>query len=152
MQMRTSSSGFTLIELIMVIVILTIVSLYAASRYMSSGISVFAAQEESLAIIRQVQVNRMQSNVSGATSNNNFILSISNDCLGSVSSCNSRSDSRSDWSSPDNIRYSPNRTISFDLLGNPSGGAKTITITESTGQTCIVTINTQGYVSKGACS
>lgn len=63
MKIRSSALGFTLMELILVIVLLSILSLFAASRFMGSGsFSAYALQERVISVIRQVQVNRMQSN------------------------------------------------------------------------------------------
>ncbi|MFA0349782.1 prepilin-type N-terminal cleavage/methylation domain-containing protein, partial [Vibrio sp. 10N.222.55.C6] len=82
-----TSKGFTLVELIIVIIILGIVSTFAASRFVgTSSFSTFTAQEQTISVIRQIQVNRMQSNVSAA--NDSFRLAINSDCLGSVAACN----------------------------------------------------------------
>ncbi|NMU85398.1 prepilin-type N-terminal cleavage/methylation domain-containing protein, partial [Vibrio parahaemolyticus] len=59
MKIRSSALGFTLMELILVIVLLSILSLFAASRFMGSGsFSAYALQERVISVIRQVQVNR----------------------------------------------------------------------------------------------
>lgn len=83
MKLRSTISGFTLIELVMVIVILSILSLYASSRFMRTGISAVAIQDQVISVVRQVQVNRMQSNVSSAVGSNDFILSVTANCIGS---------------------------------------------------------------------
>ena len=67
MKKSLPSSGFTLVELIIVIIILGIISTFAASRFVgTSSFSTFSAQEQAISVIRQIQVNRMQSNVSAA--------------------------------------------------------------------------------------
>ncbi|MGR5060409.1 type II secretion system protein [Vibrio rotiferianus] len=155
MKARHISSGFTLIELVMVIVILSVVSLYAASRYLSAGIPAAAVQDQAIAVIRQVQVNRMQSNLSDTTivDKNDFILNVTNNCIGSKASCSSQTESRSDWFMPDGVSFSPNLELEFNLLGNPSGATPTIQITENgSGKTCSIHINSQGYVEKRTCS
>ncbi|MFV8449404.1 type II secretion system protein [Vibrio campbellii] len=153
MKSRSTISGFTLIELIMVIVILSILSLYASSRFMRTGISAVAIQDQVISVVRQVQVNRMQSNVSSAVGNNDFILSIATNCIGSKASCSSQSSSRSDWVEDSGVTFSPLQEVQFDLLGNPTPPSVTISISENnSSQTCTVTINEQGYVSKGGCS
>ncbi|ACY50540.1 TPA: type II secretion system protein [Vibrio diabolicus] len=152
MKSRSTISGFTLIELIMVIVILSILSLYASSRFMRTGISAAAIQDQVISVVRQVQVNRMQSNVSSAVGNNDFILSIATNCIGSKASCSSQSSSRSDWVEDSSVTFSPVQEVKFDLLGNPTPSSVTISISENnSSQTCTVTINEQGYVSKGGC-
>ncbi|WP_256935783.1 type II secretion system protein, partial [Vibrio diabolicus] len=98
MKIRSSALGFTLMELILVIVLLSILSLFAASRFMGSGsFSAYALQERVISVIRQVQVNRMQSNFESP--DNNFRLQVSSSCIGSVAACTltgSAQDARSD--------------------------------------------------------
>ncbi|MEZ8109247.1 prepilin-type N-terminal cleavage/methylation domain-containing protein [Vibrio splendidus] len=156
------SNGFTLVELIIVIIILGIVSTFAASRFAgTSSFSTFAAQEQVISVIRQIQVNRMQSNVSAA--NDSFRLAINSNCLGSVTACSlnlsnsaqkAQSDTRSDYVRESDISFSPaNTIIDFDLLGNPSVSAGVnITINSNTSSNnAQVCINSQGYVHEGTC-
>lgn len=156
------SNGFTLVELIIVIIILGIISTFAASRFVgTSSFSTFAAQEQAISVIRQIQVNRMQSNVSAAS--DSFRLAINSDCLGSVTACSfnlsnsaqkSQADARSDYVRESDISFSPTNTIiDFDLLGNPSVSAGVnITINSTTSNNSTqVCINSQGYVREGAC-
>ncbi|WED21542.1 type II secretion system GspH family protein [Vibrio sp. JC009] len=143
------SPGFTLIELVVVIILLGIVSVYAASRYMGkSGFSAYAAQEQAISVIRQVQLGRMYSNVSDSALSDRYKLQVSSSCLGSVAGC------ADGESSSDNLVLDDDLTIStsssspvlFDLLGNPaSGGTVTITIS-SDNDSVGVCINEQGYV------
>ena len=144
--------GFTLVELIVVILLIAIVSAYAASRY--AGTASFAApvaQEQVISVIRQVQVTRMQSNVDAATGNTNFVLAVSADCVGSQVGCTNRNDAQSDWVSLDEVRFSPVGTVEFDLRGNPEGGAVTINIRSTDGSCAAVIISEIGYVSRGPC-
>ncbi|MEZ8235461.1 prepilin-type N-terminal cleavage/methylation domain-containing protein [Vibrio splendidus] len=156
------SSGFTLVELIIVIIILGIVSTFTASRFTgTSSYSTFTAQEQAISVIRQIQVNRMQSNVSAA--DDSFRLTVNSDCLGSVAACNldlsnstqkSQADARSDYVRELDISFSsPNTIIEFDLLGNPSVSAGVnITINSTTSSNSAqVCINSQGYVREGTC-
>lgn len=157
-----TSKGFTLVELIIVIIILGIVSTFAASRFAgTSSYSTFTAQEQTISVIRQIQVNRMQSNVSAV--NDSFRLAINSDCLGSITACSlnlsnsaqkSQADTRSDYVREADISFSPaNTVIDFDLLGNPSVSAGVnITINSTTSShSAQVCINSQGYVREGAC-
>lgn len=161
MKIRSSTLGFTLMELILVIVLLSVLSLYAASRFMGKGsVSAFALQEQAISVIRQVQVNRMQSNTS--TTNDNFQLQVSSNCIGSVEACSltgSAKEARSDLVEDDSATFSltgATSPISFDLLGNPlsvASGGVSILIRDVNGQSqCRVLINSQGYVSEGSCS
>ncbi len=51
-------------ELILVIVLISIVSLYAAPRFFGkSSFSVYALQDQVVSVVRQVQHKRIQSNI-----------------------------------------------------------------------------------------
>ncbi|HAS6244029.1 TPA: prepilin-type N-terminal cleavage/methylation domain-containing protein [Vibrio vulnificus] len=159
---KRAQAGFTLVELIVVILLLSIVSAYAASRYIGTGsFSAYAAQEQAISIIRQLQVYRMQSNTTNSA-NPNFELTASGGCLGSTAGCTAAStpqaaESRSDVMRLDGVSVSSTISpIRFDLRGNPlqtNGSALnsvTITFTAS-GESASVCINSEGYVSGGGC-
>ncbi|BDP29278.1 type II secretion system protein [Vibrio vulnificus] len=159
---KRAQAGFTLVELIVVILLLSIVSAYAASRYIGTGsFSAYAAQEQAISIIRQLQVYRMQSNTTNSA-NPNFELTASGGCLGSTAGCTAAStpqaaESRSEVMRLDGVSVSSTISpIRFDLRGNPlqtNGSALnsvTITFTAS-GESASVCINSQGYVSGGGC-
>ncbi|EGQ7834541.1 type II secretion system protein [Vibrio vulnificus] len=159
---KRAQAGFTLVELIVVILLISIVSAYAASRYIGTGsFSAYAAQEQAISIIRQLQVYRMQSNTTNSA-NPNFELTASGGCLGSSAGCSAAAtpqaaESRSDVMRLDGVSVSSTISpIRFDLRGNPlqtNGSALnsvTITFTAS-GESAAVCINSQGYVSGGSC-
>ncbi|EJO2021203.1 type II secretion system protein [Vibrio vulnificus] len=159
---KRAQAGFTLVELIVVILLISIVSAYAASRYIGTGsFSAYAAQEQAISIIRQLQVYRMQSNTTNSA-NPNFELTASGGCLGSSAGCSAAAtpqaaESRSDVMRLDGVSVSSTvSSIRFDLRGNPlqtNGSALnsvTITFTAS-GESASVCINSQGYVSGGSC-
>ncbi len=169
MKIRRSALGFTLMELILVIVLLSIVSLYAAPRFFGkSSFSVYALQDQVISVVRQVQLNRMQSNIDGV--DDNFLLHVSGSCIGSVAACSltdSERESRSDVVVDDTARFSLSSgvttPIDFSLLGNPQdesgdplatvdGGVSIFIQGTSGNNRCEVTINSQGYVSRGDCS
>ncbi len=144
----SKQKAFTLIELIVVILLVSIVSVYASSRYFGTdSFSAYAAQDQVISVIRQVQLNQMQSN---DTTNDNFVLTITNDCVGSVTACTTRDDGRSDWVSIEGVSFSPQfNQVSFSLLGNPSAAIAFDVI--AGGNSCEVQINSQGYVERGGC-
>ncbi|MFN1584267.1 type II secretion system protein [Vibrio rotiferianus] len=161
MKIRSSALGFTLMELVLVIVLLSILSLFAASRFIGKGsVSAFALQEQAISVIRQVQVNRMQSNTS--TTDSNFQLQVTSNCIGSVAACSlsgNAKDTRSDLVEDPSATFSltgATSPINFDLLGNPlsvaSGGVSILIQDKSSQSQCRVLINRQGYVSEGTCS
>ena len=147
--------GFTLVELIVVIILLAIISSYAASRYIGVGsFSALVIQDSVISVARQVQLNRMQSNVTPPS--DSFILQISTHCFGSVKGCANR-DGRSDWVSENDVTFSalPDVTkVNFDLLGSPidsaSGGVK-ITIQGSNSR-AVVDICANGLISTSGCN
>ncbi len=151
---NNDQSGFTLVELVVVIIVLSIVSVYAASRYMgASSFSAYAAQEQAISIIRQIQLSRMQSNIdSTATLSSDYQLRVTSSCLGSVSSCTASGDSRSNkLVLPDELSFAQTMTVNFDLLGNPSCATGTCPAEfkvdlSSTTETLGVCINSQGYI------
>ena len=155
------TQGFTLVELIVVILLLAIVSVYTASRLFGrDSVAAMVIQQQVISVVRQVQLNRMQSNLdtSSILGNNNFVLAVTSNCVGSQQACALNSDSRSDWVSGANngvlFSLSTDSPIGFDLLGNPTGSAAsgaTITISSSDDK-CNVEINAQGYVFSGSCS
>ncbi|NVD07582.1 prepilin-type N-terminal cleavage/methylation domain-containing protein [Vibrio sp. JPW-9-11-11] len=150
---RLKHTGFTLVELIVVIILVAIVSLYAASRYIGrSSFAPAVAQEQVISVIRQVQVNRMQSNVdSSCSSDSKVALRISSTCLGSIEGCTLTSAQRSDWVAIDEVRFSPTvNCLEFNLLGEPS---QVVDVQIRSGSaTCQVSINSNGYVAPGSCS
>ncbi|EPS3401524.1 type II secretion system protein [Vibrio vulnificus] len=159
---KRAQAGFTLVELIVVILLISIVSAYAASRYIGTGsFSAYAAQEQAISIIRQLQVYRMQSNTTNSA-NPNFELTASGGCLGSTAGCSAATtpqaaESRSDVMRLDGVSVSSTISpIRFDLRGNPlqtNGSAlNSVTITfAASGESASVCINSQGYVSGGSC-
>ncbi|EJB8417340.1 type II secretion system protein [Vibrio vulnificus] len=164
--MNQTLKGFTLIELIVVILLISIVSAYAASRYIGTGsFSAYAAQEQAISIIRQLQVYRMQSNTTG-TYNFSFQLTASGGCLGSTVGCDvattpQAAQSRSDVMRLEGVSVSSTTSpVNFDLRGNPATlnpdgtlsplGSVTITFSAS-GEVASACINSQGYVSGGSC-
>ncbi|MGR5341006.1 type II secretion system protein [Vibrio astriarenae] len=170
--MMRDKNGFTLVELIVVILLVAIVSTYAASRYLGkSSFSAYTYQEAVISVIRQVQVNRMQSNLHDESGDlTPFVLTFKDQCLGSQYSCTQSELNplqRSDFVVIDSGSFSgeqvcaankPLNLVSFDLLGNPildKGKALSepnVEITINDGEvTASLCINSQGYVSKGEC-
>ena len=153
-------SGFTLTELIVVIVIIGILSTYAASKYVGvSGFSSFAAQEQSISIIRQIQLGRMQSNLPSldySGDQSQYRLVVSGNCLGSGTGCTA--DNRSNYVSIEDQTFSftpASMIVEFDLLGVPTcisgcstpvaGGNISIGISNGV-ESAQVCINSEGFV------
>ncbi|WP_210449649.1 type II secretion system protein [Vibrio crassostreae] len=150
--------GFTLVELIVVILLLAIISATAISRFGGrQSYELYALQEQASSVIRQIQLNRMQSNmdmsVSGAES---LRLVAANNCIGSQSACDNLSETRSDVIASDDYSFASVPTssysspIEFNLLGNPENTASSgVQITISSNNSldrAWVCINSQGFV------
>lgn len=151
--------GFTLVELIVVIVLLAIISVYASSKYMgASRFSSAAAQEQVLSILRQVQLTAMQSNTSNNSNSCRSILMASNQ-FGVTQACQSQgmsSAALSDYSKDTNqqqleliqLSYAFNSVsgavseLSFDLLGRPAMVTSSATTTLCIDSDCRITITT----------
>ncbi|SON50678.1 Tfp pilus assembly protein FimT/FimU [Vibrio tapetis] len=141
------SAGFTLTELIVVILLIAIMSAYAASKYSGpSQFSVYAAREQAISVIRQIQLGRMQSNIDptflGATIPDRYVLSISDGgkCLSAKNSACLESNGSSNfvYINDGDFSFSPNSMeLSFDLTGKPS--------CQLLGGACPVANNGDGY-------
>ncbi|OQQ07046.1 MSHA biogenesis protein MshC [Vibrio splendidus] len=151
------SKGFTLVELIVVIIILAIVSITAVSRMSGrSSFELYALQDQVISVVRQIQLNRMQSNmdmsVSGAES---LRLVAANNCIGSQSACDNTSETRSDVIASDDYSFSSvpssnySSPIEFSLLGNPentaSSGVQITILSNNNSDKAWVCVNSQGF-------
>ncbi|MDD9175569.1 prepilin-type N-terminal cleavage/methylation domain-containing protein [Aliivibrio sp. S2TY2] len=153
--------GFTLVELIVVILILAIIGVYASSKYMgASRFSSAAAQEQVLSILRQVQITAMQ--VNGSNDHDDCRLIVMRKTQFGVSqSCPSRDMSSavlSDYSKGSNqqqleqiqLNYAFNSAngvtsvseLTFDLLGRPIMATSSAATSLCTISDCRITINT----------
>ncbi|NOH80943.1 type II secretion system protein [Vibrio sp. RE86] len=158
-----SQQGFTLTELVVIIVLLAIVSVTAATRFSGrQDYELYALQDQTISVVRLVQVNRMQFN--GINTNQNFILGTDTitgtqtNCLGSVQACDlplNQAQQRSDVILSDNYQFrivANNLQAEFNLLGNPTSaslanGNVAIQISTSDNMSSVwVCINTEGFV------
>lgn len=153
------TTGFTLVELIVVIVLLAIIGVYASSKYMgASRFSSAVAQEQVLSILRQVQITAMQTNTAmDSTSCRSIIMSPTQ--FGVAQSCQNQgmnSAALSDYSKDTNqqqleliqLSYAFNSVsgavseLSFDLLGRPAMVTSSATTSLCTNSDCRITITT----------
>ncbi|MUK26299.1 prepilin-type N-terminal cleavage/methylation domain-containing protein [Aliivibrio fischeri] len=157
---RQNRNGFTLVELIIVILLLAIIAVYTASKYMgASRFSSAAAQEQVLSILRHVQIASMQTNTSHInnacrsvlTSSNQFGVDSACQNQGMASAVLSDYSKENDRENLDMIRlsYAFNTAsgavaisaLSFDLLGRPTIPASSDLIL-CTQEDCRITITT----------
>ncbi|MBD1569272.1 type II secretion system protein [Aliivibrio sp. S10_S31] len=157
---RQNRNGFTLVELIVVILLLAIIAVYTASKYLgASRFSSAAAQEQVLSILRHVQIASMQTNTSHInnacrsvlTSSNQFGVDSACQNQGMASAVLSDYSKENDRENLDMIRlsYAFNTAsgavaisaLSFDLLGRPTIPASS-DLTLCTQEDCRITITT----------
>ena len=146
--------GFTLIELVMVIIVLAIISVTAASRYASkSSFSAELIRDQAMSIARQIQIGAMQQQQLACTT-----LTITDSLFG----CATRQNSTNYLTTAnDQVTITPNYFLGFNLLGhlfNPQGERQCmtgsgceITFTASNNNQAKMCINPQGYIHSGAC-
>ena len=146
--------GFTLIELVMVIIVLAIISVTAASRYASkSSFSAELIRDQAMSIARQIQIGAMQQQQFACTT-----LTIADSLFG----CATRQNSTNYLTTAnDQVTITPNYFLGFNLLGQPfnpqgerqcmTGSGCEITFTTSNNNQAKMCINPQGYIHSGAC-
>ncbi|MUK63570.1 prepilin-type N-terminal cleavage/methylation domain-containing protein [Aliivibrio fischeri] len=157
---RQNRNGFTLVELIVVILLLAIIAVYTASKYMgASRFSSAAAQEQVLSILRHVQIASMQTNTSHINNacrsvhiaSNQFGVDSACQSQGMTSAVLSDYSKENDRENLDMIRLSyvfntasgavTISELSFDLLGRPTIPASS-DLTLCTQEDCRITITT----------
>jgi MSHA pilin protein MshC len=150
----TNKRGFTLIELIIVIIILGVLSVTVAPKFFSSqGFSEYAYRTDAIAKLRLIQTKAMQQ------TNSNYCHSVlvTNSILGAPDNCGISQSFVTPWQdsatklkidSSDNITLSTNfagNSFSFDSMGRPSCTAPCI-ITISGEQSISIQIESEGYI------
>ena len=152
------NKGFTLVELIVVILLLAIISVIAISRFGGrQSYELYALQEQVSSVVRQIQLNRMQSNIDMSLSEADSLRLVAvNGCLGSQSACDNLAEARSDVISSDDYTFSSqplsttSSPIEFNLLGNPestaSAGVQITISSKNSSDRVWVCINSQGFV------
>lgn len=141
---RLSTLGYTLIELIVVIVVLTILSVTIAPRFFTtSGTSEYLYQDQLLNLLRRVQMQAMQcTNCTTPTVN----IATANIVVAGTS-CSDDSSLALCPSVRDNISFSSNAaSIGFDSLGRPQGCIGTCQLTVQGEAALRVCIETEGYI------
>ena len=163
----SKSTGFTLLELIIVIVLVGIISVTAASRLFGrSGFDAVLARDQAISIARQVQLVGMNSPVKPTNPNSCLALLISTTEFGSEH-CASNSQSTHkltlendlvNFAFFDGVNAQNSADIYFDMLGRPSivsnqqlqrictASSCLVTITSRNGEQASLCINSEGYI------
>ncbi len=136
------SQGFTLIELIIILVIIGILAVSASPIFISdSGMKSQSARLQALSILRAIQQQAMQDTA------NDYSVTVTENTLGNPPY---NEDNNLQLSNLDDIAFSPaGITIGFNALGQPTldcDGGCTVTITESSGISRTIGINKEGFI------
>ncbi|WP_299019232.1 prepilin-type N-terminal cleavage/methylation domain-containing protein [uncultured Photobacterium sp.] len=166
---KHNQRGFTLIELIVVIILIGIISVTATSRLAGrSSFDAFVTRDQAISIARQIQITAMQATDTQST---NFPLRIiagtgeNSSCMGLIAStsCPSESSvstvSRMLLGKTSRVRFSPQNTIYFDLLGRPvdSSGNRIcqagcqVNLQSRDSNTVSLCLNSEGFIDEGVC-
>jgi len=136
------SQGFTLIELIIILVIIGILAVSASPIFISdSGTKNESVRLQAMSILRAVQQQAMQDTA------NDYSVSVTESTLGNPPYSQSNN---LQLSNLDDITFSPaGISIGFNALGQPMldcDGGCTVTITESSGISRTISINKEGFI------
>jgi MSHA pilin protein MshC len=137
-------AGFTLIELIVVLVLIGVLALSLVPRFFSSaGTTEFLYQDQVLNLLRRVQMQAMQCTNCAAP-----VVTISATAIVAAgASCADDSSLALCPSSSDNISFSsPSASFSFDSMGRPQGCAGSCQLTVQGLAALKVCIETEGYI------
>jgi MSHA pilin protein MshC len=136
------SQGFTLIELIIILVIIGILAVSASPIFISdSGTKSQTTRLQAMSILRAVQQQAMQDTV------NDYSVSVTESTFGNPPYDD---DNSLQLSNLDDITFSPaDLTIGFNALGQPTDdcvGGCAVIITESSGISRTISINKEGFI------
>jgi MSHA pilin protein MshC len=160
MKNKRLNQGFTLMELIIVIIILGILSVTVAPKFFTAkGFSEYGYRTDVIAKLRLIQIKAMQQTQATPQANNSYChrVLLTDTKLGTPDDCDDTPSFDSPWqdsatkvkiADQDNITFSSNITgnsFVFDSMGRPSCAAA-CKITINGEQTISVQIESEGYI------
>jgi MSHA pilin protein MshC len=146
---KSLNQGFTLIELIIVIIILGILSVTVVPKFFTAkGFSEYGYRTDVIAKLRLIQLKAMQQTQADNSDCHRVLLTTTK--LGIADDCASfeNSATKVQIADQDNVTFSSNITdniFSFDSMGRPSCNAP-CQITINGEQTISVQIESEGYI------
>ena len=136
--------GFTLIELIVVLVLLAILSVTLAPRFFSAaGTSEYLYQDQLLNLLRRAQIQAMQCTDCSTPAVN---ITATSALLDGASCADVDTGRALCITGNDAVSLAPAGSISFDNLGRPSCSAASCTINVQGETTLNVCIESEGYI------
>ncbi|PSU47012.1 hypothetical protein C9J12_16295 [Photobacterium frigidiphilum] len=166
--MNNRQQGFTLVELVIVIILLGIISVTATSRLIGkSSFTAHIARDQAISITRQIQITAMQTDGTLNACQRLVITNVENEensRFGRPAACSSNDDMFSDVlrGKLAEVTFTTSVTnIYFNLLGRPvdatgkricttSSGCK-VTVHSRNGETASLCINSEGFIREGDC-
>ncbi len=157
---KSLNQGFTLIELIIVIIILGILSVTVAPKFFTAkGFSEYGYRTDVIAKLRLIQIKAMQQTQAIPEDDNSYCHSVllTDTKLGTPDDCDDTPSFDSIWedsatkvkiADQDNVTFSSNimgNSFSFDSMGRPSCDAP-CKITINGEQNISVQIESEGYI------
>lgn len=142
--MYRCSRGFTLIELIAVIIVLAVISVTAIPRFSNAGASALAGRDDLIAALfyaQQIAMARSRSSADPSL-NNPIQLQVSGGNLVQVTE-GSGATVRYSVNMPEGVTLSPNTNRSFSKLGATT--ETTFTVIASDGSSAQVVLEASGY-------
>lgn len=141
---RYKKLGYTLIELVVVIVVLTVIAVSIAPRFFTTaGTSEYLYRDQALNLLRRMQMEAMQ--CSGCVAP---VINITADALlANGSSCSDDNSLTVCPSARDTIRFSSlTPSISFDSLGRPLGCSGSCQLGVQGESELALCIESEGYI------
>ncbi|GAB2909796.1 prepilin-type N-terminal cleavage/methylation domain-containing protein [Rheinheimera gaetbuli] len=139
---NASHKGFTLVELIVVLVIIGVLAVSLVPRFFSAvGSSEYLYQDQLLNLLRRAQIQAMQCTDCATPA----VSLTTNSALIGAANCDDAA-SAVCIAARDAVSFTPATTISFDNLGRPNCSAGSCTIGVQGETTLNVCIESEGYI------